>query len=434
MLVLLVVFPPFLGILALPLALIGVAMTLWGALKCLAAAFGEDVTCGLLWLFLPLYNVYYMATRWDRVGRYFLTFVSGLVLIVAPLWGFKMMTEAQQAARNVDPNAEIAEEYDDSQLDQQVAEFHRNDFGVDSGTVPPHQGGNPAMAAGSTATGALGRSVPRLPGRPPPGAEVLDGRPEPLPSPPKSKIVIHTQSPVESGSPVWIDDKGWWYSGQVAALTDNEFRVMVTFDGWDDRPAIEINTARLRHRVPMSDELLTYKLKLLSYSESADELARQIDAKLTQAYGYVQGSVQVDLESYVITYQTNRGTELDDIGACKLTLLGIGVDTHGLGQLKPLEPSGQLMVGQVTFKIYAGEMPIEQAADLALRGYRQYVPGSAQVDQEAGVIRFVFDPGMVEDSTFEQASLEQLMAALGYFPFDNLSQPEATPYRGPAIP
>jgi hypothetical protein len=443
----LVLVPQFLGILAMPLVLAGIALTLWGALKCLASAFEEDVTCGLMWIFVPFYSVFFTLTRWDTVGRYFLTFVGGIALMWTPMYGMKLITQAQQQARDYDPTTEIARDYDDSGLDDQVVAFQQPRANAAAGSRPvnPAAGDTLASSAGgqmdrtggarpadSARSGPAAGGVPRAPGRQPPPADVLDGRPEPLPFPPRSaKPLIHIREPIEPGSEVWIDDKGWWYAGTVTAPTEKKFYVMVQFDGWEDRSPQEVPTAGLRQRTQMSDETVRYKLKIISVDGPREGLAERIDAKLAQSYGYVAGSAEVDFENYLVIYETQRGGDLDEMKGAVFSLHSAGVESQGIGVVKDTTPSGELMVGQVHYKDYTGTIPLEEVADLALRGYSQYVPGSGQVDEQAGVIRFVFDPNLVEDSYFKYTPLQQLMNALSYFSFGQLSQPEATPYQRP---
>jgi hypothetical protein len=45
---------------------------LYFQVRILIVAFSESVTCGLLYLFLPFYSLYYIFTRWDECGGYFL--------------------------------------------------------------------------------------------------------------------------------------------------------------------------------------------------------------------------------------------------------------------------------------------------------------------------------------------------------------------------
>ena len=61
------------------------------------------------------------------------------------------------------------------------------------------------------------------------------------------------QNPVEPGISVWINDRGWWYPGTVAELTDSPVRYMVRFEGWGDRPPQVVNIAWIRERTPASE-------------------------------------------------------------------------------------------------------------------------------------------------------------------------------------
>jgi hypothetical protein len=441
----LLLVPQLFGLLVMPLVLAGIALTLWGALKCLASAFEEDVTCGLMWIFVPFYSVFFTLTRWDAVGRYFLTFVGGIALMWTPMYAMKLITQAQQEARDYDPTTEIARDYDDSGLDAQVAAFQQPRANDAAGTIPAHPGVAEVLASSSggqidrsggarptdsARSGPAAGGGPRLPGRQPPPADVLDGRPEPLPFPPRSaKPLIGTREPIQPGSEVWIDDKGWWYAGTVTAPTEKVHYLMVQFDGWEDRPPQEMPTAGLRQRTQMSEETVRYKLKIINVDGPREGLAERIDAKFSQSHGYVAGSAEVDFENYLVFYETQRGGDLDEMKGAVFSLHSAGVESREIGLVKDTPPSGELMVGQVQYKDYQGTIPLAEVADLALRGYSQYVPGSGQVDEEAGVIRFVFDPNLIEGGDTDTTALRQLMHALSYFSFGQLSRPEATPYQ-----
>jgi len=143
LLLLLLIWPSLLHSLSMPLALAGIALALWGGLKCLASAFEEDVTCGLMWLFVPLYNVFYMFTRWDRVGPYFLTFLGGLLLMWAPLYGVKLMADAQWA--------EMEQTFDD-ELSPDIGAPIPNDPGLSGQTIGWVQAGIRLLSQPGTGT------------------------------------------------------------------------------------------------------------------------------------------------------------------------------------------------------------------------------------------------------------------------------------------
>jgi hypothetical protein len=47
-------------------------MMVYYNIRMIIAAFSESTVCGLLFLFLPFYSLYYLVSRWDRVGGFFL--------------------------------------------------------------------------------------------------------------------------------------------------------------------------------------------------------------------------------------------------------------------------------------------------------------------------------------------------------------------------
>jgi hypothetical protein len=50
----------------------GILLGTWFGIKLLIEGFRESTACGLLMIFLPFYSLYYVITRWDRVGGIFL--------------------------------------------------------------------------------------------------------------------------------------------------------------------------------------------------------------------------------------------------------------------------------------------------------------------------------------------------------------------------
>lgn len=79
-LVLLFVFPPAGLLFAIGFILVGTALNFVGGIGCLVKAFQEDVVCGLLYLFVPFYGLYYLITRWDDVRPFGGCLVGGLGL------------------------------------------------------------------------------------------------------------------------------------------------------------------------------------------------------------------------------------------------------------------------------------------------------------------------------------------------------------------
>jgi hypothetical protein len=86
-------------------------------IRIIIVAFMESVACGLLSLFIPLYILYYIFTRWDRCGGFFLMSlvmgaVSGLGWIfvaAAPL----MADKEESAAWLLVPPAWVVEADED---------------------------------------------------------------------------------------------------------------------------------------------------------------------------------------------------------------------------------------------------------------------------------------------------------------------------------
>ena len=57
---------------------IGATLALWGGLRIMLNAFEEDVLCGLLYLFIGIYAVYFLFSRWEVNRRPFLIYLIGL--------------------------------------------------------------------------------------------------------------------------------------------------------------------------------------------------------------------------------------------------------------------------------------------------------------------------------------------------------------------
>ena len=53
-------------ILAIIVSIIGLILIFIGGIRILIGAFQEDVVCGLLYLFVPFYSLYYLVTRWEE--------------------------------------------------------------------------------------------------------------------------------------------------------------------------------------------------------------------------------------------------------------------------------------------------------------------------------------------------------------------------------
>lgn len=84
--------------------LIGFAalMEMYYGIRIIISAFGENATCGLLYLFMPFYALYYLATRWDKVGALFL---MQLLFGLVSGFGFIMLALAPSMAKDKDQPA-----------------------------------------------------------------------------------------------------------------------------------------------------------------------------------------------------------------------------------------------------------------------------------------------------------------------------------------
>jgi hypothetical protein len=64
------------------LIIVGFLLALAGSLWGVVVPFMESILCGLLYLFLPLYPLYYLITRWDEMRRPFWLSMGGSVLVI----------------------------------------------------------------------------------------------------------------------------------------------------------------------------------------------------------------------------------------------------------------------------------------------------------------------------------------------------------------
>ncbi|MFO0911205.1 MAG: HEAT repeat domain-containing protein [Isosphaeraceae bacterium] len=76
--------------------LVGVGLLLYGNLGAIVRPFQESVACGLMCLFLPIYPLYYLISRWDRMRGPFLNSVTGVGFILA----MALLLPAVQSSRN----------------------------------------------------------------------------------------------------------------------------------------------------------------------------------------------------------------------------------------------------------------------------------------------------------------------------------------------
>ena len=66
-------------------AVIGGVILLVGAIWLLIIAFRESTSCGLLYMFLPFYSIYYPITRWAKTKKPFLIGLIGVVALIGGL-------------------------------------------------------------------------------------------------------------------------------------------------------------------------------------------------------------------------------------------------------------------------------------------------------------------------------------------------------------
>jgi hypothetical protein len=64
--------------------IVGFGLILVGGVGMIVVAFEEDTSCGLLYLFVPGYSLYYLVTRWDET-RYPKLAALGMLLILGGL-------------------------------------------------------------------------------------------------------------------------------------------------------------------------------------------------------------------------------------------------------------------------------------------------------------------------------------------------------------
>ena len=69
-------------ILVFPAIVCGGIIGAVGGFRILLNAFAEDTLCGLLYLFLPYYSMYYLVTRWAENSRPFLLSLLGTLTMM----------------------------------------------------------------------------------------------------------------------------------------------------------------------------------------------------------------------------------------------------------------------------------------------------------------------------------------------------------------
>lgn len=93
------------GTLAMGAVGLGVILMFIGSIGSLVVAFQESAVCGLMFLFVPFYALYYLITRWDLVRRPFLINLAGTAILIGsaillPAVNAARMAAAPAAAKN----------------------------------------------------------------------------------------------------------------------------------------------------------------------------------------------------------------------------------------------------------------------------------------------------------------------------------------------
>jgi hypothetical protein len=86
----------------------GGLMSTYFNIRMIMAAFHESTACGLMYMFVPFYPLYYLITRWDRMGGFFLmnlaySFVVGVgigMMLLSPLLAKDNKPEGRLPSRN----------------------------------------------------------------------------------------------------------------------------------------------------------------------------------------------------------------------------------------------------------------------------------------------------------------------------------------------
>lgn len=69
--------PPVLNVLRFGGVQIGMILSMIGTVACMIAAFREDTSCGMMWLFVPFYAPYYMLSRFADLGKWVVLWGAG---------------------------------------------------------------------------------------------------------------------------------------------------------------------------------------------------------------------------------------------------------------------------------------------------------------------------------------------------------------------
>ena len=96
---LILIFPMAGFVLSIILGIGGFLLAFIGGIKSLIGAFQEEVVCGLLYLFVPMYSLYYLVTRWEDQRAAFLMNVCGSLLTIGMAFSLPLVAQARDDAR-----------------------------------------------------------------------------------------------------------------------------------------------------------------------------------------------------------------------------------------------------------------------------------------------------------------------------------------------
>jgi hypothetical protein len=227
-------FYPIIGSVMLLLMMLGVLFAMFAGFVCMlvggigliVAAFEEDTTCGLLYLFLPFYSLYYMVSRWDET-RWPKVIAVGFLLMLGP--GFLAAGVEQVFTASGHPLA-FAPRHG-------PPEFVRNPPGQPPVAVNPPENHHREMQD------AIGRPRAEMP----PPQFVPPERPKPSI---REEEALRISVPIanaslNAGDKVLIKWGASWWHGKVVAIHPDG-RIQVHYDGWSDNSDEAVLTDRIR--------------------------------------------------------------------------------------------------------------------------------------------------------------------------------------------
>jgi hypothetical protein len=90
---------------------VGIALCMLGNLICLITPFRESFVCGLLYIFMPFYHLYYLITRWEAMKRPFIMILAGMpfwLITVVSILNSRFFQDAMaQAGADLDRAAQL---------------------------------------------------------------------------------------------------------------------------------------------------------------------------------------------------------------------------------------------------------------------------------------------------------------------------------------